>query len=576
MPRMRLVLSQFNPTVGDIGTNAERITAIVGHARELGADLVLLPELAITGYPPRDLLHQEGFVEAAERAGASLAAHSQGITVIVGCPTGGSAARCYNSLLVFRDGAEIARYHKRLLPTYDIFDEDRYFFPGDEACVIEVAGLRVGLSICEDLWKGADALASWRYEQHDDPVDDLVRAGVDLIVNPSGSPFVIGKGDRQREIVRRHVEERGVALATVNQVGGNDDLIFDGHAAAYVPTSSGARLVGAGPGFQEHDLVVDIPSDRSAWESLEGVPDPRVSASTEELLFRALVLGVHDYCAKTGFSDVVIGLSGGIDSALTCAIAAAALGPEHVLGIGMPSRYSSEGSVSDARDLAERLGVPFHIVPIESAHASVETALAPAFGAIGADPTSGVTEENLQSRIRGLILMAFSNKTGALLLTTGNKSEVAVGYCTLYGDMNGGLAVLSDVTKVDVYAVSRWINANYERFGFERAPIPEPTISKPPSAELKPDQVDQDTLPPYEVLDEVIRRYVERQQSVERIIDETGFENAMVKRVVRMIDVNEYKRKQMPVGLKVSGITFGPGRRMPIAQRYRPDQAVGV
>lgn len=560
---MRLALVQFNAVVGDLAGNAERAAEWVDRARSAGAGLVVFPELALSGYPPRDLLMQEGFLEAARGAAAVLAVRCGGVTVMVGCPWKEGGARTTNSVLVMRDGKIVARYDKRLLPTYDVFDEDRYFEAGDRALVIEVDGVKVGVSICEDLWKGADAGSAERYTGRGDPVVDLVAAGATLIVNPSASPFVLGKGARQRAILTRHVEKHGVAVAAVNQVGGNDDLIFDGHAAVYMPAGREARLIAAGPGFEEALVVVDIDASAAA------VADPLLASSDESLLWRALVLGVRDYCRKTGFASCVLGLSGGIDSALTACIAAAALGAGNVLGVGLPSRYSSKGSIDDAEELARRLGVRWRLLPIDRPHGAVEATLGPVWSAIGATSEAGVTEENIQSRIRGLLLMAVSNKTGAILLTTGNKSELAVGYCTLYGDMNGGLAVLSDVTKEQVYRLSRWLNMEFASAGFSGPPIPEASITKAPSAELRPNQTDQDSLPPYEVLDEIIERYVERRQSAARIVRETGFDEATVRRIARLIDTSEYKRRQMATGLKVTGLTFGPGRRWPIAQRYR-------
>ncbi len=573
---MRLALIQFNPTVGDITGNAERAARWIDRAAAEHADLVVFPELALVGYPPRDLIHQEGFLEAARDAAAELAHRRTAPAVMLGCPwkppsgTSGpewdSAARITNSILVMREGRIVARYDKRLLPTYDVFDEDRYFKPGDRPLVVDVAGVKVGVSVCEDLWKGIDAASVDRYENSPDPVAELVAAGARLIVNPSASPFVLGKGAVQRSILTRHVEKHGIAIAACNQVGGNDDLIFDGHAAVYLPGHK-ASLIAAGPGFEESIVLADIAADLKA--ATPAVVDPLLAASQESLLFRALVLGVRDYCGKTGFRSCVLGLSGGIDSALTACIAAAALGPAAVLGVGLPSRFSSPGSIDDARELATRLGIRWHLLPIEGPHAAFEKLLGPEWASLGVPIEPGITEENIQSRIRGTLLMAVSNKTGAILLTTGNKSELAVGYCTLYGDMNGGLAVLSDVTKELVYRLSRWINANPREAGFAAPPIPDPSITKPPSAELKPNQTDQDTLPPYDALDQIIERYVEQRQSAARIIRETPFDPAVIKRVLRMIDISEYKRRQMATGLKVTARTFGPGRRWPIAQQYR-------
>ncbi|MCB9842684.1 MAG: NAD+ synthase [Phycisphaeraceae bacterium] len=560
--------------------NARLIATWARRAADSGADLIVFPELAVCGYPPRDLLLQEGFCEQARDACVRLCGElPKECVVMIGAPwkpgqTGpasfDAASRPRNSVVIYRGGAIVERYDKRLLPTYDVFDEDRYFKAGDRPCVIDVRGVRIGVSVCEDLWFGDDVGFSSRYEGLPDPVGELVRAGADVIINPSASPFALGKGKRQREILAKHVRDHGVCVAAVNQVGGNDDLIFDGHAAVLVPDENGgARLVAAGVGFEEAITMIELGPGRDAWSSLGGVPDPLIESHDMSLLWRALVLGVGDYCRKTGFRDAVIGLSGGIDSAVTAAVAAAALGADKVLGIGMPSRFSSLGSIADARASAGALGLRLELAPITEHHALMEQAMRELFDRIGADPAPGIAEENIQSRLRGLILMAVSNKTGAILLTTGNKSELAVGYCTLYGDMNGGLAVLSDVTKVQVYALARWLNANYAACGFAGPPIPESSITKPPSAELRPDQTDQDTLPPYDMLDAIIARYVDQRKGVSTIVRETGFDPGVVGRVVRMIDLAEYKRKQMPIGLKVSPVAFGRGRRRPIVQRFR-------
>lgn len=586
---MRLALVSMNPMVGDIAGNARLIEAWTARAREAGARLVVFPELSLVGYPPRDLLLQEGFPEAVEAEARRLAAGAalRGVVAVVGAPWRRETGGMTNSLLVLREGTIAARYDKRLLPSYDVFDEDRYFKAGSTGAVIEVDGVRVGLSVCEDLWQGADAHdcgvgetgereseRGGMYSDRADPVADLVRLGASLIVNPSASPFRLGKDAKQRAIVSRHVARHRVAIATINQLGANDDLIFDGHAAVCAPVTGAtgiieARLVAAGPIFREAITLVETPSGPDGWGGRAAVADPTRDATREALLWEALVLGTRDYCRKTGFSRCVLGLSGGIDSAVSACVAAAALGAERTLGVALPSRYSSPGSVADARLLARALGVRLVEVPLEDSHAAMERTLAPVFAELHADPAPGLTEENVQSRLRGAILMALSNKTGAILLTTGNKSELAVGYCTLYGDMNGGLAVLADVTKQDVYALARWINADHARAGFAAAPIPEASVTKAPSAELRPGQTDQDSLPPYEALDEIIERYVERRQSPARIVRESGIDAEVVLRVARLIDASEYKRKQMPVGLKVTGLTFGPGRRRPIAQGYR-------
>lgn len=570
---MRIALSQMNPTVGDIAGNGRAMEAMIAKAREGGADCVLFPELAICGYPPRDLLQQGGFLKACTDEAKRLGkAHSAGLTLIFGTPlpVGGNASNptaLTNSLLAFRDGKMLDYYDKQLLPTYDIFDEDRYFTAGDRTVVLDVQGTKVGLAICEDLWKGEDAGFASRYADAADPVARLVRAGAEVILSASASPFVLGKGPRHRAILKGHAVTHGVFVASVNQVGGNDELIFDGHSAAFSPSG---ELIAAGPGFEEVVVFVDLPGAAAP------VSDP-AARSDEEQLFGALVLGVRDYCRKTGFGAALLGLSGGIDSAVTAAIACAALGPEHVTGVALPGPYSSEHSKSDAYELAKRLCMKCITVPIAPMFEGAARAIDPAMAALertklGEKPPD-LAEENLQSRLRGTILMALSNRTGAIVLTTGNKSELAVGYCTLYGDMNGGLAVLCDLTKNWVYRLARWMNANPERCGFSGAPIPAGSIEKPPSAELRPNQTDQDSLPPYDVLDEILRRYVELRQSAGEIWRacgaEAGFDESTVRRVIRLTDLSEYKRKQAAIGLKVTGVAFGSGRRMPIAQGWK-------
>jgi NAD+ synthase (glutamine-hydrolysing) len=574
---MRLALAQINPTVGDIQGNSEKIVARMGEARQAGAHLVVFPELALCGYPPKDLLLQEGFVAACVDAARILGErHTGGITAVFGLPlpvagpTAGIEQGIANALVVYRDGEHLEYYDKRLLPTYDVFDENRYFTPGERAPVVNIAAVPTGLSICEDLWKGEDAGFAWRYRQAADPVQAIAAGGAKLLLNPSASPFVLGKGKRHREILKRHAKRHGMYVAAVNQVGGNDDLLFDGHAAVFSPQG---ELIAAGRGFEEAVVVVDIPP-ASAGAALPGIADPLLTATNEELLFKALVMGIKDYLRKTGFKTAVLGISGGIDSAVVAALACAAIGPANVTGLAMPGKYSSEGSKSDAYDLAERLGMRAVTVPIDRPFEGFRAAVDTAFESLSLSMLGAklpdITEENVQSRVRGTLLMTFSNRTGAIVLTTGNKSELAVGYATLYGDMNGGLAPISDVTKIQVYSLARWINANYSACGFSRPPIPEASITKPPSAELRPNQTDQDSLPAYEVLDEIVERYVEGRQAPARIVSETGFDAAVVARVARMIDLAEYKRKQAAVGLKVTSVAFGSGRRVPIAQGWRP------
>jgi NAD+ synthase/NAD+ synthase (glutamine-hydrolysing) len=593
---LRLALATMNPTVGDVRANAAVALERVRSAAEAGADLVVLPELCISGYPPKDLLLQQRFLGECVTAAHELARNvhamtrNQEITVIVGLPLPARARGIANSLIALRASASVGRYDKRLLPTYDVFDEDRYFTPGTNPVVIDVtprgghagiAPVRVGLSICEDLWKGEDAGFSSRYVGAADPVAELVEAGAQVLVSPSASPFVLGKGGRHRDILARHASRHRIFVASVNQLGGNDELVFDGHAYVYGPDGS---LAAASRRFSGDLLIADLhptgPRDPKPPEA-GLVPDvtpitPSVAPDEPEmaLLFAALTAGVRDYLAKNGFSKVLIGLSGGIDSALTAVIAVAALGPANVTGVSMPGPYSSDHSVTDAIDLAKRLGITCLSMPIGGAMEGFRATIDPGFERAGlfklGERLPDLTEENLQSRLRGTMLMALSNRTGALVLTTGNKSELAVGYCTLYGDMNGGLAVLSDVSKQLVYALSRWINEAHATLGFATPPIPASTLDKPPSAELRPDQKDQDSLPPYDVLDRIITAYVEDRKSASSIVQETGYDAALVARILRLIDRSEFKRAQAAVGLKVTTVAFGSGRRWPIAQRWTP------
>jgi NAD+ synthase (glutamine-hydrolysing) len=573
---MRLALAQINPTIGDLEGNASLIAGAIGRARDAGAELVVLPELCVCGYPPKDLLLQEGFVGAcAETAKKIGETQTRGITAVFGVPLSReddpASALIANSLVVYRDNRFLEYHDKRLLPTYDVFDEDRYFTPGDRAVVVPCGEHRVGLSICEDLWKGEDVGFSFRYARSADPVEDLARAGATLIVSPSASPFLLGKGARHRALLARHAARHRCFVASVNQVGGNDELIFDGHSAVLGPSGD---LIAAGPGFIEDVAIIELPGPASSVSTrISGVQDPLLAASEEELLFKAVVLGIRDYLRKTGFKQAVLGISGGIDSAVTAALGCAAIGGANITGLVMPGKYSSEHSKSDAAELAKRLGMRAVTVPIDAPFRGFHKELDRAFIESGLAPMGralpDLTEENVQSRIRGTSLMAWSNRTGAIVLTTGNKSELAVGYATLYGDMNGGLAPISDVSKRDVYRLARWMNANWRACGFAAPPVPEGSITKPPSAELRPDQKDQDSLPPYDVLDAIIERYVERRQSPGRIIRETDIDKAIVAKVVRMIDVAEYKRKQAAIGLKVTSVAFGSGRRVPIAQGWR-------
>lgn len=575
---MKIALAQINPTVGDIAGNAALIRRDIAAAKAAGAALVVLPELAIIGYPPKDLLLKPAVVGECVEAVHELARDCVGITAVIGypCPsdTSDEGRALYNAAAVCADGQIVHRHIKSLLPTYDVFDEHRYFEPGPAVDLTEVAGVKLGISVCEDLWNERDMFSRRLY--HDNPIDKLAELGAELFVNCSASPFVVRKHAFRLRLMSTVAKRHGLPLVYCNQVGGNDELVFDGRSCVF---DAQGNLLAQAKGFEEDLLVVEagigdqgsgigVPTGEAVVNapfSRPLIPDNR---SLLHEAYQALVLGLRDYVRKCGFKSIVIGLSGGIDSAVTAAIAVAAIGQDNVRGVGLPSRYSSEGSVGDARALAVNLGIRFDVIPIESAHLAMEGMLGEVFA--GLEP--GVTEENIQARLRGVVMMAMSNKFGSLLLTTGNKSEVAVGYCTLYGDMNGGFSVLSDVPKTMVYDLARWINTPvpgnglYESFG--KPVIPEDTITKPPSAELRPDQTDQDSLPPYEVLDDIIERYVEREDSAGKIISETGYDAELVLRIVRLIDLNEYKRKQAAPGLKITGRAFGFGRRMPIAQRY--------
>ncbi len=546
---MQIALLQINPTVGDLAGNARLIAGAAAEARAAGADLAVTPELALVGYLPRDLLLSARFVEQSWATLDALAGELRhGPPVLVGLPEPNPADEgrpLFNSAALLSGGRVVQRFRKALLPTYDVFDEDRYFEPVHAPQVFTMAGLTIGVSICEDIWNDRDFWKRRRY--HHDPVDQLVRAGAQVILNLSASPFTVGKHRRREEMLGAMARKHRVPLVYVNQYGGNDDLVFDGRSCGF---SAEGACIARGRSF-EADLVLCDPAATRAVQVADDL-------EPESEVWRALVLGTRDYARKCGFSSVVLGLSGGIDSALTAAIAAEALGAEHVLGVLMPSPYSSRGSIDDSLALAAHLGIRTLTLPIEPAMRAIEGTLQDAFAGTERD----VTEENIQARIRGNLLMALSNKRGALLLTTGNKSELAVGYCTLYGDMSGGLGVIADVPKTMVYRVSRWLNATRGR-----EVIPEPVLTKAPSAELRPNQTDQDSLPPYDVLDEILRRHIELHEGAPAIVA-AGFEEATVKRVLRLVRGAEFKRKQAAPGLKVTDRAFGTGWRMPIAARY--------
>lgn len=555
---MKTALVQLNPTVGDVRGNSQLVRDAVQEAANGGAELVVLSELVLSGYPPRDLLLREGFVEACDAAIDQLATSlPKNIGVVLGHPTRRDVpnSRIANAASLLFDGKIAATIHKSLLPNYDVFDERRYFRPADNVQPVEFRGLRLGIHICEDAWWGH---ASTSY--HDDPtsspdpVGQLAEAGVDVFLNLSASPFEKHKHNRRQELIQQHVAKYRKPFLFVNQVGGNDDLVFDGNSFCVNEAGEVCEQLGA---FVSESRIVDI--SQLAASSGKSAGEKNSTSDNQEML-DALILGLRDYVRKSGFTDCVLGLSGGIDSALACYVAAEAVGPKHVHGIAMPSRYSSSHSVDDARQLAEALGVDYEEIPIDAMHTAYEQTTV-----VGQDLLSqpgGLADQNLQARIRGGIVMTRSNRHGWMALATGNKSELAVGYCTLYGDMCGGFAVLSDIFKKDVYGISRFINDVREK----REVIPESTIGKPPSAELAPDQVDQDTLPPYPILDGILERLIEREESVATVSQH--FPAETVAWVASRLDRNEFKRRQMPPGIKLSTRAFGTGRRMPMAARF--------
>jgi NAD+ synthetase len=554
---MRIALAQMNPTVGDIAANSRKIMDFAERGRVAGARLIVFPELSVIGYPPKDLLLKPQFIDDNARAVQTIAAKVAGVDLIVGY-----AARnqqpvgrpLHNAVAVIRDGQVSSVHFKTLLPTYDVFDESRYFEPGpadQRNQLVRIGDLPVGLSICEDLWNDERLIPRRLY--HQNPIADLTTAGARVMINASASPFVVGKQDFRIALFGSQARQFGRPLIYVNQVGGNDELVFDGNSCVF---DAGGNVIAHAKDFEEDLVTVEVPLDAASGEQARRL-HPDYSKGVQSI-HRALVLGLQDYVRKCGFKSVVVGLSGGIDSALTATLAVAALGKDKVVGVAMPSRFSSDHSVNDARQLARNLDIAFHTIPIQQVHHAYEQTLAEIFTGRAPD----VTEENLQARVRGAILMAISNKFNHLLLTTGNKSEIAVGYCTLYGDMCGGLAVISDVPKTMVWDLSRWINQQEGR-----EVIPKSSIEKVPSAELRPNQTDQDSLPPYDVLDAIMYRYVEEEKGAAQIISE-GFDAPTVVRVIRLIDRSEYKRRQMAPGLKVTSRAFGFGRRMPIAQNY--------
>ena len=569
MTRLRVALCQINSVVGDLGGNAERVIAALGQAEDQGADLAVFPELVLTGYPPEDLVLKPGFVADNAAALAKVAGAAGRTAAVVGFVDAG--LDLYNAAGVCFEGEVRGVYHKQRLPNYSVFDEQRYFAPGRGAGALYlIGGVRVGVSICEDAWDPAG------------PISTQAAAGAELVVNINASPYHARRTAEREAMLATRAADASCSLVYCNAVGGQDELVFDGASLVF---DAAGHQVASLPAFEEVVATFDIdvrpvyrkrlldPRGRQYNEPLpvtvitEAPRNPAdsvrlplpiaVALDPSEEVYRALVLGTHDYVTKNGFRDVVVGCSGGIDSSLVATIAADALGPEHVHGVAMPSRYSSDHSVTDAEALAAALGIDLRNIPIEQAHAAFVGMLAPSFAGRDAD----LTEENLQSRIRGVLLMALSNKFGWLVLTTGNKSEAAVGYSTLYGDTAGGFAVIKDVPKTLVYRLCRWRNT--------RSPvIPETVLTKPPSAELRPDQFDEQSLPPYEVLDPILEAYVEGDLTAGELV-EAGFDQDLVDRVVRLVDLAEYKRRQTPPGVRVTPKAFGRDRRMPITNRYR-------
>ncbi len=547
---MRIALGQTNSTVGDLSGNVDRMLRMARLASDRGAELIVFPELSLTGYPPRDLVEKQNFLERTEAELQRLAQATDGLKTAVICgyvaPSDASAGkRVLNRAAVLSRGEIIFRQTKMLLPTYDVFDEARYFLPADQQLLFDLNGTSVALTICEDAWNDKRFWERRLYSR--DPVEELVQAGAKVLISINASPYHLGKRGLRREMFAATALRYGIPVVAVNQVGGNDQLVFDGSSFAM---NARAEVIASAASFREDLVFVD--TETGAGDCHENLADEI------EAVYEALVLGTRDYIRKCGFQRVLLGLSGGIDSSLTAAIAVDAVGAENVVGVGMPGPYSSDHSVTDARAMAANLGIRFELVSIKDVYHQFLNTLDPVFQGAPRD----VTEENLQARLRGVTLMAFSNKWNAIVLTTGNKSELAVGYCTLYGDMCGGLAVISDVPKTMVYELSRVANRRHNNA------IPESVFTKPPSAELRADQKDSDSLPDYGVLDLILRAYVENFQSPPEIAAELHLPETLVRDIVNKVDRNEYKRQQAAPGLKVTSKAFGIGRRFPIAQRF--------
>lgn len=546
---MKLAIAQINPIIGDFKHNFDKIQHFVDQAIKLQCDLVVFSELVITGYPPRDLLERRDFIDANLACLERLLTSIRGIGVICGFvdknPVG-KGKPLYNTAILFEDGNIIHKVHKRLLPTYDIFDERRYFEPGGESLPCSYKGHRIGVTICEDAWND-EGIFQKRIYTHD-PVAQTVQAGADLVINISASPYYLGHDTFRQNMFAFMAQKYRIPFIFANQVGGNDSILFDGSSSVF---DKNGKVIARASDFTEDVVVFDSKTLQAGKDRIHNV-----SQSDTESILKALVMGTHNYVTKCGFSKVVIGLSGGIDSALTACIAVRALGPENVSVVFMPSPYTSKENFEDTQKLAANLGVVLTTIPIETMFKEFLRFLSPGFK----DTEPDITEQNIQARIRGIILMALSNKHGALVLSTGNKSELAVGYCTLYGDMTGGLAVISDIPKTMVYDLAHFIN-------WEKELIPSRIITKAPSAELKPDQIDQDDLPPYDILDAILKGYIEEIKGIEALV-QMGFDKRVVEDVISRVDRNEYKRHQAAPGLKVTSKAFGYGRRYPLAQRY--------